>query len=225
MQAAGALIDQRRQRPEVGVQQLRQLTPLLDHRDELVIATNRAQHACVRRVPGLSLAAGRQLELLEQNARDLLRRAEHELLTRELIRAGLELGDTLREPRGDLAHAVRVDLDAGALHVGEHAGERQLDVAVEARQLALLEPVEQRCDEAARQLGCANERIGLLFCGRRRNELDPVLRARGRRARMTPGQARSGTRRAACRRRHRRRVTWHRERQFPFHGGCRVGAE
>ena len=128
---APVLGDQARQRAEVRVQELRVLAPLLDHADDLVLAADRAQDARVGRVAGLALAAGREAELLEQDPADLLRRAEHELLARELVRPRLELLDPLAQPRGDLAHAVRVDLDAGVLHRGEHRRERELDVAVE----------------------------------------------------------------------------------------------
>ena len=93
-----------------------QLAPLLDHGDDLVVVPDALQHARVGRVAGLALAARRQLELLEEDARDLLRRAEHELLARELVRVRLELLDAVGEARGDLAHAVRVDLDPGVLH-------------------------------------------------------------------------------------------------------------
>src|SRR6185312_2064456 len=64
--------DQRRQRAEVSVQELRVLAPLLDHTDDLVLAADRAEHARVGRVAGLALAARRQLQLLEEDARDLL---------------------------------------------------------------------------------------------------------------------------------------------------------
>ena len=49
----------------------------------------------------------------------------------------LELLDAVGEAGGDLAHPVRVDLHARVLHRGEHAGERQLDVAVERVEPAL----------------------------------------------------------------------------------------
>ena len=86
VQAPGRLVDQRRQRPEIGVQQLRELAPLLDHGHERVVAADRSEHLRVGRVAGLALAAGGQPELLEQDARDLLGRADHELLARELVR-------------------------------------------------------------------------------------------------------------------------------------------
>jgi hypothetical protein len=109
------------QRHEVRVEELRELAPLLDHGHDLVLGADRAQHLRVGRVAGLALAAGRELELLEQDAAELLRRAEHELLVRELVRARLELLDAVGEAGGDLAHAVRVDADAGLLHPAEDA--------------------------------------------------------------------------------------------------------
>jgi hypothetical protein len=39
------LAEQRRQRPEVRVEELRQLAPLLDHLDDLVVVPDRAQDA------------------------------------------------------------------------------------------------------------------------------------------------------------------------------------
>ena len=83
---------------------------------------------------------GRQLELLEQDPRELLRRAELELLAGELERGRLELLDPLREPRRDLAHPVRVDPDPGVLHVREDGGERQLDLVVELLHPPLPQP-------------------------------------------------------------------------------------
>src|SRR4029079_18724347 len=85
------LAEHRRQRAEIGVQQLRVLAPLLDHRNELVVAPDRAEDPAVRRVAGLALAARGELELLEQNARALLGRAKDELLARQLVGLGLEL--------------------------------------------------------------------------------------------------------------------------------------
>src|SRR5581483_2550661 len=83
--------DQVRERAEVRVDELRQLAPFLDDADERVLVADRAQHARVGRVARLPLAPGRELELLEEDPRDLLRRAEHELLARELVRLRLEL--------------------------------------------------------------------------------------------------------------------------------------
>ena len=163
------------QRAEVGVDQLRELAPLLDHADDLVLAADRAQDARVGRVAGLPLAAGRQLQLLEEDARDLLRRAEHELLARELVRLRLELLDAVGEPRGDLAHPVGVDADAGVLHVGEHRDERQLDRLVELEVPALEQPRAHLGDDPRRDRRPADERRRLLVGLGLGLELDAVL--------------------------------------------------
>jgi hypothetical protein len=136
--------DQARQRLQVCVEQLGVLAPLLDHGDDLVLLADRTEHLRVRRVAGLALSPGREAELLEEHASDLLRRAEHELLARELVRADLELFDAIRESRGDLAHAVLVDLDPRVLHGGEHGGKRELDVVVQLLRAALAQPRAQR---------------------------------------------------------------------------------
>src|SRR5581483_8263017 len=47
--------------------QLRELAPLLDHPDELVLAADRPQHARVGRVAGLALATRGEAQLLEQD--------------------------------------------------------------------------------------------------------------------------------------------------------------
>ena len=59
------LRDQRRQRQQIGVEQLRVLAPLLDHRHDLVLGADPAQDAAVGRVARLSLAARLEAELLE----------------------------------------------------------------------------------------------------------------------------------------------------------------
>ena len=169
------LADQRRQRAEIGVQKLRQLAPLLDHRDDLVVGADRAQDLAVGRVAGLPLAAGSQLELLEEDPAELQRRADHELLARELVGARLELLDAIGEPRGDLAHAVRVDPDARVLHRREHAGERKLDLVVEPLEAALPHLLAQQRSEPARRLRVTDERRRLLLGRRLRLELEAVL--------------------------------------------------
>ena len=90
---AAVLADQRRQRAEVRVDELRELAPLLDDRDDLVLLTDRPENARVGGVARLALAPGRERELLEEDPRDLLGRAEHELLARKLVRVRLELLD------------------------------------------------------------------------------------------------------------------------------------
>ena len=173
---AAVLCDQARQRAQVGVHELRVLAPLLDHGDDLVLAADRAEDSRVGREAGLALAARRELELLEQDAADLLGRAEHELLARELVGPGFELLDPLAQARRDLAHPVLVDLDARDLHRGEHGRERELDLAVERLHAALAHAREERPGEPRGRGGAADERLGLLLGGRIGAELEAVLR-------------------------------------------------
>ena len=105
-----------------------------------------------------------------------MRRAEHELLARELVRPRLELLDAVGEAGRDLAHAVRVDADAGLLHPREDAGERHLDVAIERLGAALAHAVEQRVAQAQRH-GCVPDEARRLLLGLRLGDrLDRVLR-------------------------------------------------
>ena len=140
-----------------------------------MVVPDRAQDARVRRVAGLPLASRSELELLEQDARELLRRAEHELLARELVRLRLELLHAVCEPRGDLPHAVRVDLDARVLHRREHCGERKLDAVVELLAAALAQSCTKRRGEPPRHLGGADRGRGLLLDLGVGKRLDAVL--------------------------------------------------
>ena len=156
--------------------ELRVLAPLLDHADDLVLVPDLAEDAGVGRVAGLALAVRRELELLEEDPRDLLGRAEDELLSGELVGLLLELLDPVCEPGSDLPHAVLVDLDAGVLHVGEHLGERELDLAVEL--LPRRAPSRRRDEGLGEPKGggrVANERGGVLVGRGVGNELDAVL--------------------------------------------------
>ena len=140
-----------------------------------MVVADRAKHARIGRVARLPLPAGGETELLEQDPRELLRRAELELLAGQLERRRLELLDALREPGGDLAHPVGVDPDPGVLHVRQDRGQRQLDLVVQRLHPPLAEPPAQLRREHARRLGAPHERGGLLLGRRVGHELEPVL--------------------------------------------------
>ena len=86
-----------------------------------------------------------------------------------------ELLDPLLEACRDLAHSVRVDPDPRLLHVGEHDGQRQLDLVVEALRAPLAEPGAQLRSQPSRGFGVADERGGLLLRRGLGDELDAVL--------------------------------------------------
>jgi hypothetical protein len=140
-----------------------------------VFASDRAEDAGVRRIARLALASGGEAEHLEEDARDLLGRAEHELLTCELVRPGLQLLDAVGESGGDLAHPVRVDLDARVLHPGKHLGERELDLPVERVEASFGDPLPHRAGEPERRGAVANQGGGVLLGRRLRLQLDSVL--------------------------------------------------
>ena len=127
-----SVVDQLGEGVEVGRLELRDLAPLLDRRDDLVLVADRLQHAGVGREAGLAAALVRQAELVEQDRRELLRRADRELLAGQLPDSPLELDRALVEALADRAQALDVELDAGALHLDQHVDERQLDLVEEA---------------------------------------------------------------------------------------------
>ena len=126
-EAAGARLDQLGKRVEVGGLQLRQLAPVLDLLDDRMLAANRLEHAGVGREPRLAAALLRQAELVEEDLRQLLRRADGELLSRQFPDLALQfLDDPLRDPARDLGDPRDVELHAGPLHLDQHVDERQL---------------------------------------------------------------------------------------------------
>src|SRR5215210_3890593 len=90
--AAAVVADQLWEGIEVGRLELRDLAPLLDGGDDLVLAADRLEYAGIGREAGLAAALSREPELLEEDVRELLRRADRELLVGELPDAPLELG-------------------------------------------------------------------------------------------------------------------------------------
>ena len=94
MQAA-VVGEQLGERVEVGRLQLRQLAPLLDLGNYRMLLADRLEHARVRREAGLAAPLLRQPELVEQHLGELLRRADRELLPREVPDLALERDDPL----------------------------------------------------------------------------------------------------------------------------------
>ena len=106
MDATGLGVDEVGKRVQVGVLELRELPPALDLRDDLVLVADLGEHACVGREAGLAPPLLRQSELLEQDRSELLRRADHELVTGEFEDLALELVDPLRHSLADLGQAL-----------------------------------------------------------------------------------------------------------------------
>ena len=97
--AARLGVDQLRQRVEVGVLQLGQLAPGLDLLDDRVLVADLGEDAGVGREAGLAAALAGQAEVLEEDAADLLGRADRELLPGQLVDLLLEGRRSARRSR------------------------------------------------------------------------------------------------------------------------------
>jgi hypothetical protein len=160
---------------QVRIQELRIFAPLLDHLDDRMLAADRAENPCVGRIARLALATGRELELLEEDAGHLLRRAQHEFLPSELVRLGLELLEPIRQAGGDLAHSVRIDADSCVLHGRENPRERELDLSVERFETPLDDAAAERLCKTDGRRGVADQSCGFLLGRRFGLKLDSVL--------------------------------------------------
>ena len=201
--------DPGRQRVEVGLHELGQLAPALDLGDDLVLVADRLQHAGVGREAGLAAALARQAELDEQHLGELLRRADHELLARQVPDLALELLGVDPDRARGLLQPPRVELDADLLGLPQDVHERDLDVGQQVGQPALLERRALQRREVVDE-----HRAGrLLVVGGARPGRAPRT---ARRAGSRGGRGRAGRRRARCRRRGsagRRRAPWRRARR------------
>ncbi len=157
--AAGLGIDQLGQRVEVGVLELRQLAPALDLLDDRMLVADLRQHPGVGREAGLAAPLLRQPQLLEQHRRELLRRADRELVPGEVPDLVLKLVGPAGDPRRHLLDALRVDEDPGALHRRQHLDQRHLDVGQQRLEPQLLEPLALAARELPHQAGLGG-RVG-----------------------------------------------------------------
>ena len=185
-------IDEQRQRVQIGLRELGQLPPALDLGDDLVLGADRLQHPGVGRVSGLAAALARQPELAEQDLLQLPRRAEHELLPRQLVDLPLQPVCLLLDPLGDLVQPLGVQPDPDLLHLTQDPDDRQLDV------------VEQVGQPAATDLLPlpGGQRVGQPRVGRRPDRRGRSPGRAPRRARGTgrrDGRAPAGRRRPRCR--------------------------
>ena len=149
-----------------------------------MLVANLGEHPGVGRETGFAAALAGQPQLLEEDAADLLRRADRELLAGELEDLLLQGRDPLAEPGADLGKALGVQLQAFALHRRQHLDQRQLDLAEELLQPQLLDPrpllLGQGGDEA-RFLGRLETGLELLArapAGRRPRRLSRQRRPR-----------------------------------------------
>ena len=148
-------VDQVGQRVEVGVLELGQLAPGLDLLDDRVLVADLGEHARVGRVAGFAAPLAGQAELLEEDATDLLRGADRELLPGQLVDLLFQGRDPLAEAGADLGQALGVELQPLALHRGEDVDQRQLDLGQQVLEAELL-------DARALNLGQGGDKARLL---------------------------------------------------------------
>ncbi len=149
------------QRVDVGGLDLRQL-PVAQHEGgQLVHGAQLLEHRGVGGVAALVLLEGREPQHLEQDARELLGAVEVERLPRHVEDARRELVEFGLRAGAELRQAVAVDDRAGALHDGEHAHERQVDVEVGAGAAVAPERLGERAHERAGRGGLRAGQVGL----------------------------------------------------------------
>ena len=148
------------------------------------------EHVGIGRVPGLCPAQRRQLELLEEDLRELLGRGDGEFLAgqvvdlaREVVEVALELLGERLEPRG-------IHADTDAFHLGEHRHQRPLDLLIDVQKPALVQVLVRVLPEAvepARAIADGAWQVGGSDAGERLRTLaehlhadlvEPVRRAR-----------------------------------------------
>ena len=130
-----------------------------------MLVADLGEDAGVGREAGFAAALAGQLELLEEDAADLLRRADRELLLGQLEDLLLQGLDPLAEAGADLGQALGVELQPLAFHRRQHVDQRQLDLAQQRLQPELLDPRALHLGEGgdqARLLGRVEPRLDLL---------------------------------------------------------------
>ena len=154
-----SVADPVRQRVQVGLGELGQLAEALDLGDDRVLVADRLQHLGVGGEAGLAAALAAELELLEEDLAELLRRADHELLAGELPDLALELDDVGADAGGDDLQRLRVELDALLLGLAQDVDERELDLVHEVGQAALLDLRALALGELVDQDGVGGELV------------------------------------------------------------------
>src|SRR6185369_9541902 len=107
-----------------------------DLRRERMPERQLGQHVGVGRVAGLRSPDRRQLQLLEEDLRELLGRSDRELAAGELIDLARQVVEIALELLRERLEARRVDADSVTLHQRQHRHERALDLLVDRPELA-----------------------------------------------------------------------------------------
>ena len=153
MDAPGARVHERRQRVDVGVLELAEPAVREDLQRQIVLRRELREHVFVRRVAGLGLPDRPELQLLEQDLLQLLRRGDQEALSGQRVDLLLELRELPAEVPREARQRGFVDPHPGALHAREHARERELRAAVERVHPGLRELAGERLFQTPRGAG------------------------------------------------------------------------
>jgi len=165
---AAERIHQLRQRVDVGRLQLGQLPVLEDRGDDFVLVPQRLERVCVGRVAGLRALADGKPEVFEEDLGELLRRVQVEFLAGQLLDLGFEGGELAAQLVLHVLQVGHVDRDALRLHVGQHAGERQLDLVEEVVDAEVAHLGFESRPQVEDRLGPARGELRSLVFGNRR---------------------------------------------------------
>ena len=157
VQASRFGIDELRQRVDVGALELREAAPLQDLARQVVHQGQLLEHVH-RRGGRFRLAgalAGRKLQLLEEDGRELPRRVDVEGLAGQGVDLGLQRRQLRVHRRRLRGQRIDVEPDPRAFQIRQHWEERQLEVAVER-----LEPVADELP--AEPIGHLQPQVALL---------------------------------------------------------------
>ena len=127
MDPPGLPIDLLRKGIDVGRFEFAEGAVFEDLVDDRVGVLETLEHILIDGVAGLGLAPGRQLQLFEEERRNLLGGVDIELAADERVDILLALPETRADLLGEIMQVGDVDGDPGALHVHEHGDERHLD--------------------------------------------------------------------------------------------------
>ena len=154
VQASGVRIDELRQRVGVGPLELRQRPPF-QHLARQLVRRRQFLEDFDRRRRRLRLAGAfrrRELQLLEEDGRELPRRVDVEGLAGQGVYFGLQRRQ-LRVHRHRLrGQRAGVEADAGPFQIDEHRDERQLEVAVQPLEAVAGEARDQPLGRLQRQV-------------------------------------------------------------------------
>ena len=162
--AAVARIDRERQRVEIRRLELGECPVLEQARRERMFARQILEHRLVGREAGLGAAAGLELELFEQDLRELRATLEIERSAGDCEQLRLEPGEIGGGPRAHLLEHSPVDRDPRTLHVEQHRDERAFQFLVEPPLVALSEASRKSFTSAAFVTGTfCSPNVSLIF--------------------------------------------------------------